>query len=71
MSQHKMSKINNEVEIGVKTFRNDLSNLFGNHISYLFLVTFKKMTQRTLRIKHNTPYYSNYISNSVLVTLND
>ena len=35
MSQHKVSKENNEVEMDVETFRNDLSNLFEDQISNL------------------------------------
>ena len=35
MSQHKVSKENNEVEMAVETFRNDLSNLFEDQISNL------------------------------------
>ena len=43
MSQHKVSKENNEVEMDVKTFRNDLSNLFEDQISNLVFVSFKQL----------------------------
>ena len=43
MSQHKVSKENNEVEMAVETFRNDLSNLFEDQISNLVFASFKQL----------------------------